>query len=234
MLHEAVIMNMISAKSLSDVVREALEPEKVNFLGLKVNPSLFTALGVSAFLILAAVIIRIFVIPKFKNEPKGFQILLEGLVSFFDNTAADSGRFSPFIGAYIYTAGLFIALGTLVELLGIRPAFADINTCLAFGLTTFIIINICAVRAKGPLGRLKRYANPINLVTDLAVPISLSFRLFGAIMSGFIIMELVYAFIFTSFVVPAVVSVITTLFHALIQSYLFGTLTTLFVSEGIE
>ena len=54
MKHEAIIMNMISAKSLSDVVREALEPEKVNFLGLKVNPSLFTAFGVSAFLILAA------------------------------------------------------------------------------------------------------------------------------------------------------------------------------------
>ena len=62
----------------------------------------------------------------------------------------------------------------------------------------------------------------------------MGFRLFGSIMSGMLIMEMVYGFLMTSFVVPVIVSVITTLFHALIQAYIFATLTTLFVAEATE
>lgn len=220
--------------SMSDAVTEALEPETVNFLGIDVNPSYFTALGVTIFLLLIAVVIRIFVIPKFKKQPTGFQIMLEKLVTYFDDTAADTGKSASFVGPYIFTAASFIAIGTLVELLGVRPAFADINTCFAFGLTTFVYINICGFQQKGLLGRTKHYLNPINIVTDLSVPLSLSLRLFGSIMSGFIIMEVVYNFIYTSFVLPVIVSVITTLFHAAIQSFLFATLTTVFIREAVE
>lgn len=219
---------------LGDSVREALEPETVNFLGLQVNPSLFTAFGVTAVLLIFAVIVRFAVIPRFKKIPGRFQMILEGMVSFFDKSSESQvHKHASFVGPYTFTAAVFIALGTLVELFGFRPAFASINTCFAFGIMTFIVINICGFKQKGVL-RLKRYLNPINIMTDISVPLSLSLRLFGAIMSGFIIMELVYTMVFTSFVLPAGVAVITTLFHAGIQSYLFATLTNIFVSEAIE
>ena len=85
-----------------------------------------------------------------------------------------------------------------------------------------------------PLAEGRHFLNPINIVTDLAVPVSMGFRLFGSIMSGMLIMEMVYGFLFTSFVVPVFVSVVTTLFHALIQAYVFATLTSLFVAEATE
>jgi len=71
-------------------------------------------------------------------------------------------------------------------------------------------------------------------LTDISIPLSLSLRLFGSITSGFIITEFIYSSIYTSIALPAAVAVITTLFHALIQSFLFASLTIMFVGEAVE
>ena len=221
--------------TLSETVNHALDPETVDFLGIAVNPSFYTALIVSVVLILFAAAMRIFVIPKFKKIPGKFQILLETFVSYFDKSSVSAvHRHANFIGPYVLTAATFIALSTLVELIGLRPALASINTCFAMGITTFILINLCGVRQNGVVKRIARFKNPINIITDMSVPLSLSLRLFGSIMSGFIIMELVYSVVYLSFVLPAAVSVITTFLHALVQSYLFATLTNIFVGEAVE
>ncbi|MDR2635059.1 MAG: F0F1 ATP synthase subunit A [Clostridiales bacterium] len=221
--------------SLGDAVRDAIEPELVSLGAIKVDPAMFTAFGVTAILIVAAVLIRIFVIPRFKKYPRGFQLMLESVVSYFDKSAEHTvHRYANFVGPYIFTAALFIALGTLAELIGFRPSFASVNTCFAMGIMTFIVINVCGFREKRVAGRLKRYLNPINFITDLSVPLSLSLRLFGAILSGFIIAELLYAVIGLSFVLPAAAAVMTTLVHALLQAYLFATLSSIFIGEAIE
>ncbi len=223
---------------MSESVNEALLPTTVKYFGTNamVNPSVYTAVVIIGAMLLFALIVRVFVIPKFSNDNPGkLQILLESFVGYFDKSSRESVHSQAnFVGPYALTASAFIALTTLAELFGLRPAMADVNMCLSMGLTTFLIINICGFRKKGFVGRLKRFSNPINIITDLSVPLSLSFRLFGSITSGFIIMELVHSMIFTVFVIPAGVSVITTFFHAAIQSYLFGTLTNVFVSEAIE
>jgi F0F1-type ATP synthase, subunit a len=224
--------------SLGQSVGNALTPEKVNFFGLMVNPSLITSVGVSVLMILAAAAIRIFIIPRFKKIPGGFQILLENMVGYFDKKSVETvHRQASFVGPYVYASALFIAIGTLIELLGVRPALASINSCFALGLTTFIVINIAGFHKKGFGGRIKRYKplmGMINAVTDLAVPLSLSLRLFGSITSGFIIMELLYSLWFTSLILPAAVAVMTTIFHAGIQAYLFATLTNAFTAEALE
>lgn len=223
------------AESVGERLAEALLPEPVRLFGdLSVNPSYFTAVGVTLFLILVAALIRIFFIPKFKEVPSAFQLFLESIVNFFDKLAHDTAHDTAnFVGPYIFTAAVYICIGTLVELFGIRPAFADINTCISMGFMTFVIINFFGAKKK-KWRRATRYLNPINIMTDLAVPVSLSIRLFGSIVSGLLIMELVYSYIAMSFAIPAVLSVITTLFHALIQAYIFATLTSLFVGEAIE
>lgn len=221
------------ASPLGDAVRESLNPEPVNFFGLQVNPSFLTAIGVTAFILIAALILRIFVIPKFKIVPGRFQALLESAVSLFENQTSSTHGVANYVGPFVFTASAFIAFSTLVELLGVRPAFADINTCLAMGVLGFFAININGFKQKG-VRRIKRYLNPINIVTDLSVPLSLSLRLFGSIMSGYIIMELLYVSLLTSIALPAIVSVVTTLFHALIQSFIFTTLTLAFIKEAVE
>lgn len=221
---------------LGHAVDEAINPDPVSFFGLEVNPALYTAIIISAIIIVFAIILRVFVIPRFKKNPKGLQLILESMIGYFDRSAVNTlhKKHGGFVGPFIFTMAMFIASGTLIELVGLRPAFSSINTCFASGIAAFIVINICGYREK-KLKRIKRYVpNILNLMSDIAVPLSLSLRLFGSIMSGFIIMELLYSTVFLSFAIPSAVAIITTFFHAVLQAYLFATLSVIFTQEAIE
>lgn len=228
-MYSAIIMATEASERLSKV----LSPDKVSLFGTKimVNPTFYSAFAVMLILVIAAIIIRLTIIRKLKNVPGKVQKILEMLVGGFGKMA--EGKYENFVGCYILIAALYIGLGTLIELFGFRPIMSDINACVTMGLSTFFLINFYGFRARG-FKRLKHFINPVNLLTDVAVPVSMSFRLFGSIVSGVLITELVYSFILTSFVIPVVISVITTLFHAFIQSYIFATLSSLFIKEAIE
>lgn len=228
-----MFVSLLSAPDVGERLSEALSPEKVSLFGTKimVNPSFYTAFAVSVIFIAVAAVLRLTVVKNMKRVPGRIQAALETVVGGFSKMA--EGEYGGFVGGYVMVAALYIGAGTLVELLGFRPIMADLNACLAMGITTFGLIFFFGFKSHG-VRRFKRFLNPINLITDLAVPVSMSFRLFGSIVSGMLIMELVYSFMFTSFVVPVLVSVITTLFHAFIQAYIFATLSTLFIAEAAE
>lgn len=229
-------MSDISDK-LGKVVNEALYPALRKVFGGGVTDGFITAVIVSAFMLIFAAVLRIFVIPKFKAEgtPSKMQMFLEGVVTYFDNNSKNILHKKPnFLGLYMFTTAAFIALTTLTEFFGMRPTFSTLNGCVAFGLSTFILIQIEGLINRGLGRRSKRLLNPINILTDLSVPLSLSLRLFGSVTSGFIIMEILYSIPYTSVIVPALGAIVTTLFHASIQSYLFSTLTGVFVGEAVE
>ncbi len=69
---------------------------------------------------------------------------------------------------------------------------------------------------------------------DFSLPISMSFRLFGALLSGLLVTELVYYYLTLSFLLPVVVAVLFTLLHALIQTYVLTMLTSVFYGEVSE
>lgn len=69
---------------------------------------------------------------------------------------------------------------------------------------------------------------------EFSLPISMSFRLFGALLSGLLVTELVYYYITLSFVLPVIIGVLFTLLHALIQSYVLTMLTALYYGEVSE
>jgi F-type H+-transporting ATPase subunit a len=66
---------------------------------------------------------------------------------------------------------------------------------------------------------------------EYSLPISLSFRLFGALLSGALVTELVYYYSSLSYVLPVLVGVLFTLLHALIQAYVLTMLTSLFYGQ---
>ena len=66
---------------------------------------------------------------------------------------------------------------------------------------------------------------------EFSLPISMSFRLFGALLSGLLVTELVYYYIQLSYVLPVLVGILFTLLHALIQAYVLTMLTALFYGE---
>ncbi len=230
------MVSLFIGATVGERLTEALLPKKIKIIGnFCVGPSMFTAFGVTIGILIVCLILRLTVIKRLKTVPKKPQMMLEMIVGMFDKVAKEtSNGYAGFMGPYIFAAAAFISISTLVELLGIRPALGDINACIALGISSFIIIHFFGAKKLGIPRRAKRLLNPINIITDVAVPISLSFRLFGSIVSGMLIMELIYSYIHLSFVLPAAISLITTIFHAVVQAYIFITLSSLFVSEAME
>ena len=73
-----------------------------------------------------------------------------------------------------------------------------------------------------------------STLKEFSLPISMSFRLFGAMLSGLLVTELVYYTIMLSIVLPVIVAVLFTLLHALIQTYVLTMLTSVFYGEVSE
>lgn len=112
------------SETVQETMRDAVlhETNRVSLFGIKdVNPGLISAMLVSAFLLVAAALIRIFAIPRFKMIPGKFQLLLEQLVSLFDGWPGAAARAATASsGAYIFAAGVYIFTGTLSELIGVQ------------------------------------------------------------------------------------------------------------------
>lgn len=232
-----------SGESISEVMRDAVlhETNKVNLFGIvDVNPAYISSLIVCACLLLFAAIVRIFFIPRFKIVPGKFQLLLETLVGLFDSMAkSNSPERNKFLRAYIFGAGCYIFTGTFFELFGIQvvstagisttlPApMSDINCAIALGVFSYGVIMSGGIAGNGIKG--------IGLtLKEFSLPISMSFRLFGALLSGLLVTELVYYNIYLSFVLPVLVGILFTLLHALIQAYVLTMLTALFYGEVSE
>lgn len=229
-------------EDIQTAMRDAVlhEANKVSFFGLTVNPAVLSGFILVIVLLVVALLLRIFVIPKFKNVPGKLQMLIEELVNFFDNLAkTNSPHRNKFLGAYVFTAGVYIFFGTMSELLGIQvlntaghsislPApQADINCAICMGCLSYLIIlggGIIGNGAKGIALTLKEFS----------LPISMSFRLFGALLSGLLVTDLVYYFISLSYVLPVIVGVMFTCIHALVQAYVLCTLVTIYYGEVSE
>lgn len=143
------------------------------------------------------------------------------------------------MGTYIFGVGSFIFVGTLFELLGAQavtthghavtlPApLSDVNAAIALGTLSYLVIVSGGIAGNGVKGIGKA-------LKEFSLPISMSFRLFGALLSGLLVTELVYYYISLSFVLPVVVGVLFTLLHALIQTYVLTMLTALYYGEVSE
>lgn len=231
------------AVSIKETMRDAVlhGTNRISLLGWKaVDPAFISALVVSGLLLLVALLLRLLVIPRFRMVPGKLQLALEELVGFFDNLAKSSSpQRNTFLGAYVFAAGVYIFTGTLFELFGIQavttggvsvslPApLSDINGAIALGCLSYLVIMSGGIAGNGIKG--------IGLtLKDFSLPVSMSFRLFGALLSGLLVTELVYYYIHLSFVLPVAVGVMFTLLHALIQTYVLTMLTALFYGEVTE
>jgi len=229
-------------ETIREAMRDAVlhEDNRIAFFGLEVNPALISGFVVTGIVLLFALILRIFVIPRFKVKPGKFQILIEEWVGFFSNLGkTNSPHRNKFLGAYIFAAGSYVFIGTCFELFGVQavtteghsvtlPApLADINGAIMMGCLSYLVILSGGIAGNGMKGVGKT-------LKDFSLPISMSFRLFGALLSGMLVTELVYYYISLSFVLPVVVGVLFTLLHALIQTYVLTMLTSVFYGEVAE
>lgn len=235
--------NSSETESIQEVMQNEVlhDTHKISLFGIMdVNPGLISAFVVTVILFVFALVVRIFVIPRFRNVPGKFQMILEEAVGLFDRLAkTNSPHRNRFLGAYVFTAGSYIFIGTIFELFGFQaisthgssvvlPApLSDINGAIALGFLSYGVILVGGLTANGIRGIGRG-------LKEFSLPISMSFRLFGALLSGALVTELVYYYMGLSFVLPVIVGVLFTLLHAFIQAYVLTMLTALFYGEVTE
>ncbi len=224
-----------------------------------ITESMINAWIISGVLILIAFWINR-KLSKPKNVPDGVQNVTEFLIESLDNfavtTMGESGKhFGSFYGSMIIfllvcnISGLFLGpnIGPAVAgepraLIGfMRPPTADFAVTFALALITFAMVQGYSVRTHGVLKWLKRLTEPLwpmtplNIIGELANPISLSFRLFGNILGGTIIMGLYYNLPWWTLVgIPVALHAYFDIFAGLLQAFIFVMLSMTFVSGAID
>ncbi len=180
-----------------------------------------------------------------KEIPGGFQNLVELIVEKLDSMVAGSmGKSAAKYRNYIGTVFIFILVSNISGLLGLRPPTADYGVTFPLGLITFVLIHINQFRYQKPKDIWRDMCSPlppwlpiwfpINIISELAVPVSLSLRLFANVLSGTIMMTLIYGILgWIATVWPAALHVYFDLFSGAIQTYVFCMLTMTFISNAI-
>ncbi|MCL1822898.1 MAG: F0F1 ATP synthase subunit A [Oscillospiraceae bacterium] len=176
-----------------------------------------------------------------KVKPEGKrQMIAEMLAGFASDMVRDGmgekyRKWTP----YIATLLCFSICNSLAGLLGFSSPTGDLSVILAWGIITFIMVQRNKFKTGGVKGFFKSFVEPLpfmlpfNIIGELANPLSQSFRHFGNIMAGGIIMGLIYwALGYFAVFVPAVLSLYFDLFGAVVQAYIFATLTMTYVANA--
>ena len=172
--------------------------------------------------------------------PAGFQNVVELIVEKLDGIVDSTmGKSAPAFRNYIATIFIFILVSNISGLFGLRPPTADYGTTLALGLMTFTLITFNKFKHQKVKGVIKGLCDPwpiwapINVIGDVAVPISLSLRLFANVLSGVVMMALIYGLLGKIAVIwPAALHVYFDLFSGCIQTYVFCMLTMTYIADA--
>ena len=160
--------------------------------------------------------------------------------------------FAPFIAAILTLS----ALSSLLSLIGLYPPTSDLNVTAGWAILVFGLITYYKMKC-GPIHYLKSFAEPVpllapmNVLSEVATPLSMAFRHYGNILSGTVIAALVATGLqdlsrlllgwlpgflgeipFLQIGIPAVLSVYFDLFSGCLQAYIFAMLTMMYVSGG--
>lgn len=188
------------------------------------------------------ILFGILAVRKRSVEPRSFQIIGELFVEQFYKLTEDAldremaKQYGPLICA------LFMFL-LLANWLGIIPHLEeptkDLNTPLSLGVMGFVIAHYAGIKSKGFKAYAKEYFEPIffmmplNVIGEMAKIISISFRLFGNIMGGAIII-LVVSYLTYSVLLPPLLNAFFGLFVGTIQAFVFTMLTVVYISVQVK
>ena len=196
---------------------------------------------------------------KRADIPGRGQLVVEMIVGGFDGLVAsslefekreDNRKFLPLITSLF----LFLVLSNYIGFLPlphIEEPTADINTTLSLGLMAMGLATYCAMRAKGVVGYLEELCGPmwaqpgiagklsavfffpLNVIGELSKIVSISFRLFGNIIGGSIIIVVVSQLTY-HLVVPIGLNLFFVFFVGVIQAFVFTMLTLTYIAVAIK
>ena len=169
-----------------------------------------------------------------------------------ENMGAYFSGFGPFIAAMLALS----AFSSLSSLLGLYPPTSDINIVAGWAILVFGLITYYKMKC-GPWHYIKSFGDPVpllsplNIISEIATPISMAFRHYGNVLSGAVISVLVAAGLqglssmllgwlpgilgeipFLQIGLPAILSIYFDVFSGCLQAYIFAMLTMLYVASG--
>ncbi|MBQ4556209.1 MAG: F0F1 ATP synthase subunit A [Clostridia bacterium] len=191
------------------------------------------------------------------SQPSKRQLIAEWVVEKVDGIIKENmgeyfAGFAPFIAAIL---GLS-AFSSLSSLTGLYPPTSDINVTAGWAILVFILITYYKFKA-GPLQYMKSFGDPVpflaplNIISEVATPVSMAFRHYGNVLSGAVISVLIATALqglssmllgwlpgllgdipFLQIGLPAILSLYFDVFSGLLQAYIFAMLTMLYVAGG--
>ncbi|ULE31599.1 F0F1 ATP synthase subunit A [Mycobacterium sp. IDR2000157661] len=227
---------------------------EATWFGLTVNTDTLLSTAIAAAIVLA---LAFYLKAKVTSSgvPSGVQLFWEAITVQSRNQIEGSigMRIAPFVLPLAVALFVFILIANWLAVLPVqysdetgihellKPAAADINFVLALGLFVFICYHAAGFWRRGPIGHPVKllkghvaFLAPINLVEEIAKPISLSLRLFGNIFAGGIMVAIIALFPAYILWAPNALWKAFDLFIGAIQAFIFALLTILYFAQSME
>ena len=202
------------------------------------------------WLVIGVIVIPLFIVARnfTSGVPRGFQAVYEFLVEFVNGYAEQNlGERAATMMPMALTLFVFILVSNYLGLIPIpylKSPTSDLNTTLALGIFTFVLVQVLAVREHGVGGRVRHLWTGIpvlsfliNIIDEVARPITLAFRLFGNIIAGEIMILVLQSLLYNVpflLLLPMPIWLGFSLFIGLIQAFIFMMLFLAYIGLAVE
>ncbi len=211
------------------------EPILFRFGPVPITETMVTSTAISAVLLVGAFAMRAYT----RRHPQStIATVTRLMVRWLDAMVTDVvGRPEPKLTLLAGSLFIFIAACNLAgQLPGVRPPTASLATTSALAIIVFLAVPVFGIASQGIGGYVMDYFRPnpllfpLHLVSELSRTLALSFRLFGNIMSGHLLVALLISL--SGFLVPMPFMALDLLI-GLLQAYIFAILSTVFIGAAI-
>ena len=204
--------------------------------GIPVSEAVVVTWIIMAVLVIVAFILtRNLKVDHISKRQAVAESIVTGLMNMVQGMVGEKGRkYVP----YLTTVMLYIGVSNIIGLFGFKSPTKDLRVTVALALMSIILIEAAGIYHKGVKRWLHGFVEPVAIVTPINIlevvtkPLSLCMRLFGNILGGFIVMELLKHV--CAILVPLPFSFYFDIFDGGIQAYVFVFLTSLFLKESLE
>ena len=211
-------------------------PEKVFTIGpVEITGTVITTWFVMAVILLAAAAVT----RKLSVKPSFLQEVVEAGFEAMEKTVKDILPVDPWLVVPVLgTFWIVIGFSNLVGLLpGVKTPTADLNTTFAFAVISYSMTHVFGIATQGLKEYLMHYGEPtwilfpFHLLAEVTRTVALAVRLFGNMLSGDMIAIILLGVV--GFLVPVPFDLLHVVI-GIIQAYIFGILTLVFIAGGIR
>jgi F-type H+-transporting ATPase subunit a len=207
---------------------------------LSIGPVRITDTVATTWLIMMVIVTVCFLAKRnLSLKPSLFQEVLEAIFEAIENTVRDVVPVDPWLVVPVLgTLWIFIGFSNLAGLVpGLTTPTADLNTTFAFAIISYLMTHVFGITTQGLRGYLYHYKEPswilmpFHFLAEITRTLALAIRLFGNMLSGEMIALILLGI--TGLLVPVPFSLLHIVI-GLIQAYIFGVLTLVFIAGGIR